>query len=141
MHHCILSVCFSNGSCTPPHKSIGMQSIVLEALESQVLWDTTTEGLWTCKHLSHISTKPFLLSERGGKAELRKEMSNPKKGDEICNVTARLSGDSFFLIKGSHHNVHKLLPVHLQWSVQSCKTAGILKALALTLLRFSVDHL
>lgn len=99
-------------------RAISMQSTGQEAVESQVIWDFTTEGLRTCKHLSHILTKPFLLSERREKGGLRKEMLDPKKGGEICNVTARLSGDSFFLIKGSHHNVHKPLPVRLQWSVQ-----------------------
>lgn len=93
-----------------------MQSSGQEALESQVLWDSTTEGLRTCEYLSHILTKPFLFSKHWEKGELRKEMLDPKKGNEICNVTARLSGDSFLLIKGLHHNVHK--PVHLQRSVQ-----------------------
>lgn len=67
-------------------------------------------------------------------------MSDPNKGKyAICNVTARLSGDSFFLIKGPHHNVHK--PSFAVVFAESCKTAGILKALALSLLWFSVDHL
>lgn len=71
--------------------SIGMKSTGQEALESQVLWESTTGGLWTCKYLSHILTKTFLFSKHGGERELRKEMSDRKKAKKICNVTARLS--------------------------------------------------
>lgn len=134
MHHCVLW--FSNGSCTPPHKSIGMQSIRPEVLESQILWDSTTEGLWTYKHLSHIITIPFLWA---WKSFIKRCQIQRKATRHAVSPTGYL--ETLFLIKGPHHNVHKLLPVHLQWSVQSCKTAGILKALALSLLRFSVDHL
>ena len=138
-HHCIR--CSSNGSRTPPHLvhqyakrwTRGARITSPTGLHHRRVEDMRVP-------FSHL-TKPFLFSEHGERGNCVKRCQIQKKGNEICNVTARLSGDSFFLIKGPHHNVHKPLPVRLQWSVQSCKTAGILKALALSLLRFSVDHL
>lgn len=89
---------------------------------------------------SHL-TKPFLFSQqRERETELCKEMSDPKeRRDMQCHCQAiRIL---ILFNQRPHLNVHKPLPAHLQWSVQSCKTAGIPNAPALSPLRFSVDHL
>lgn len=64
MHQC--AYCSAQMAAARPHiYSICMQSVGQEALESKILWDSTTEGLRTCEYLSHILTKPPLLIRAG----------------------------------------------------------------------------
>lgn len=97
-----------------------MQSIGQEALESRVLWDSTTEGLRTCKYLSHILTKPFLFSDHREKGNCVKRCQIQRKATRYAMSPLDYQ-ETVFLIKGFHHNVHKPLSVHLQWSeLQNC---------------------
>lgn len=96
--------------------SIGMKSTGQEALESQVLWESTTGGLWTCKYLSHILTKTFLFSKHGGGSCVKR--CQIKRRPRRYAVSPPDYQKLFLLITDPYHNIHTRLPVHLQWSEQ-----------------------
>lgn len=115
-HHCIL--CSSNGSCTPPHLvhqyatrwTRGSRITSLPGLHHRRVEDMQVP-------FSHL-TKPFLFSERGEKGNCVKRCQIQRKATRYAMSPPGYQETPFFLIKGPHHNVHKPLPVHLQWPVQ-----------------------